>query len=195
VPESVGVAAFDFDGTLISGDSFLPFLARAMGRQALTRAAVVAGPTLVRANRDLTKAAVLAYLLRGYPLARLSEIGESYGRQLAVQVRPAMAERLAWHRAQGHRLVMVSASLEVYLAAVGQHLGFDCVLATQLEVDQRGLLTGKLLGANVRRAEKANRLRRWLDTAIAGQPYELWAYGDSTGDRELLAMADHAVRV
>jgi phosphatidylglycerophosphatase C len=189
------VAAFDFDGTLIAGDSFLPFLARAMGRQALTRAAVVAGPTLVRGNRDITKAAVLAYLMRGYPLARLAEIGESYGRQLAAQVRPTMSQRLAWHRTQGHRLVMVSASLDIYLAPVGRQLGFDCVLATQLEVDDRGLLTGKLRGANVRRAEKATRLRQWLEGAVAGRPYELWAYGDSTGDRELLAMADHPVRV
>jgi HAD superfamily phosphoserine phosphatase-like hydrolase len=178
------VAAFDFDGTLIAGDSFLPFLARAMGRQALTRAAVVAGPTLVRGNRDITKAAVLAYLMRGYPLA-----------QLAAQVRPTMSQRLAWHRTQGHRLVMVSASLDIYLAPVGRQLGFDCVLATQLEVDDRGLLTGKLRGANVRRAEKATRLRQWLEGAVAGRPYELWAYGDSTGDRELLAMADHPVRV
>ena len=50
------------------------------------------------------------------------------------------------------------------------------------------MLTGALSGANVRKAEKARRLSDWLRRR---RPYELWAYGDSSGDDELLAMADH----
>jgi phosphatidylglycerophosphatase C len=190
-----GVAAFDFDGTLVAGDSFLRFLILAVGRPALAKAVVTTSPTLMRHDRDLTKAAVLGQLLRGYPHDRVTNLGESYGIQLAKKIRPAMASRLDWHRAQGHRLVMVSASLDVYLRTVGRELGFDSVLATQLEVDEAGLLTGRLLGANCRRAEKASRLRRWLADANVQDPCELWAYGDSKGDTELLAMADHPTRV
>jgi phosphoserine phosphatase len=43
----------------------------------------------------------------------------------------------------------------------------------------------------VRRAEKVRRLDDWL----GGGPATVWAYGDSTGDRELFERADHAVRV
>jgi phosphatidylglycerophosphatase C len=90
---------------------------------------------------------------------------------------------------------LVSASLEVYLAPLGDRLGFDGVLATSLQVGNDGLLTGRLKGANVRRAEKAARLRGWLDARPGEARHELWAYGDSVGDRELLAMADHPRRV
>jgi HAD superfamily hydrolase (TIGR01490 family) len=195
----VGVAAFDFDGTLIAGDSFLPFLTQLVGRRAMGRAFVVAGPELLtafaRGSRDATKAAVLARLLTGYPQQRFVDLGRAYAGQLVQQIRPAMAERVAWHREQGHRLVIVSASLDVYLAPVGRLLGFDRVLATQLEAGPDGRLTGRIQGINVRRAEKSARLGQWLAEHLTGRSHELWAYGDSVGDRELLAMADHPVRV
>lgn len=195
----IGVAAFDFDGTMIAGDSFLPFLARAVGLRVFGQAVVVAGPSLLRAfahgRRDATKAAMLAHLLRGYQHEQLAVLGQAYGRDLADRLRPAMTRRVAWHRAQGHRLVIVSASLDVYLAPLARHLEFDACLATGLEVDPDGRLTGRLEGLNVRRAEKSKRLAHWLATALDGRRYELWAYGDSAGDRELLAMADHPMRV
>jgi phosphatidylglycerophosphatase C len=195
-PEVTGVAAFDFDRTLIEGDSFVPFLVSVVGRRALARAVVRSTPTLVlRAKRDVMKAALIARLLQGYPYAELRAHGEAFAHQLSTRVRPSMAERLAWHRDRGHRLVLVSASLDVYLAPVCDQLGFDGILATSLEVGHDGCLTGRLNGANVRRAEKAARLRLWLDTELNGAGYELWAYGDSAGDRELLAMADHPRRV
>jgi phosphatidylglycerophosphatase C len=61
-----------------------------------------------------------------------------------------------------------------------------------MAVGNDGRLTGELAGANVRHDEKVRRLEAWLGK---DQAIELWAYGDSGGDRELLARADHAVRV
>jgi phosphatidylglycerophosphatase C len=91
----------------------------------------------------------------------------------------------------GHEVVVVSASLQLYLGPLGHRLGVDAVLATELAVGADGRLTGALAGANVRGAEKVRRLRNWL----GGSPCELWAYGDSSGDNELLAAADHGWRV
>jgi phosphatidylglycerophosphatase C len=197
--ERQGVAAFDFDGTMIRGDSFMPFLIKAVGPRQFGRVVIASSPSTAQAyrsgRRDASKAVLVRRLLSGYPADRLAELGRSYSTLLAGRIRPVMAARVAWHRDQGHRLVMVSASLDVYLAPTGAALGFDQVLATELEVDERGLLTGKLLGANVRGVEKAARLRAWLARALPDTPYRLWAYGDSAGDRELLAMADHPVRV
>jgi phosphatidylglycerophosphatase C len=191
-----GVAAFDFDGTLIHGDSFVPFLVSVVGKRALAGALVRSTPTLaLGGRRDVMKAALIIRLLRGYPYAELRARGEAFAVGLAVQVRPSMVELMAWHRDQNHRLAIVSASLEVYLSPLGHRLGFDGILATGLEVGDDGRLTGRLRGANVRRAEKAARLRGWLEGELDGAPYELWAYGDSAGDKELLAMADHPRRV
>jgi phosphatidylglycerophosphatase C len=98
--------------------------------------------------------------------------------------------RVDWHRREGHELVIVSASPELYLAPIGRLLGFDAVLGTRLET-AAGHLTGRLDGRNVRGPEKVVRLRAHL----GDEPVKLWAYGDSTGDRELLAAADVATRV
>ena len=87
--------------------------------------------------------------------------------------------------------MIVSASLGVYLRPIAERLRFDAVLATELEVGADGRLTGRLAGANVRGAEKARRLDAWL----GGEPAYVWAYGDSSGDRELWARADRPVRV
>jgi phosphatidylglycerophosphatase C len=195
----MGVAAFDFDGTLIGRDSFFPFLIRVVGRRALGRTVMMSGPALAKAfgagQRDATKAALLARLLAGYSWQELRAKGEDYSLELERRIRPAMAQRIGWHREEGHRLVIVSAALAVYLEPLGRRLEFDGVLATALEVDAEGLLTGRLQGANVRRAEKALRLRNWIDTELGADRWELWAYGDSVGDRELLAMAQHPRRV
>ena len=65
------------------------------------------------------------------------------------------------------------------------------MLCTTLGVDADGILTGRLEGGNVRGPEKVRRVQEWLGAG----PVELWAYGDSGGDRELLALADHPHKV
>jgi HAD superfamily hydrolase (TIGR01490 family) len=106
-----------------------------------------------------------------------------------------MSERLEWHRSQKHRLLLVSASLDAYLQPFGRCLGFDAVLATRLEIGPDGRLTGRLDGPNCRGREKATRVGAWLATNLNGTASQLWAYGDSAGDRELLQMADYPQRV
>ena len=77
---------------------------------------------------------------------------------------------------------------------MGDLLEVDAVICTELEqVD--GLYTGALIGRNCRRAEKRERLQAWLAEAGLPESSVVYAYGDSAGDTELLAMAQHAVWV
>jgi phosphatidylglycerophosphatase C len=186
-----GVAAFDFDGTMIAGDSLPHFLVRVLGLGGFTRALAQASPAMLagyrRGGRDGSKAALLERALAGQVSARVAEVGEAFGHLLAHRIRPEMAERLAWHREQGHRRVLVSASLTVYLEPFGRLADFDQVIATRLETGPDGLLTGRMDGPNVRARQKALLLAKILGPG----PIEMWAYGDSAGDREMLEMADH----
>jgi HAD superfamily hydrolase (TIGR01490 family) len=191
------VAAFDFDGTLTYRDTLVPFLARVRGRLPVARAAMGAGPVLLRTaagveTRQHAKEAMLIRTVRGWWLDELRAVAEDYAREVvARQLRPDRVRRLRWHQEQGHQVVLVSASPELYVGVVGRMLGCAATLASQLEVDRRGRVTGRLFGANVRGAEKERLLRAWLgESAVT-----LWAYGDSDGDAELLAMADHAHRL
>jgi HAD superfamily hydrolase (TIGR01490 family) len=191
------VAAFDFDGTLVPGDSLLPFVWRVAGPGRFLAAAARHGPRVALAtvgrigSRDAAKAAFIGATLRGLPISSVVPEAVAFSHRLEARIHPAALQRIDWHRRQGHELVLISASLRIYLEPLAERLGFDHVIATALEVGQDGHLTGALDGANVRGPEKLARLRRWLD----GDDVELWAYGDSEGDRELLAAADHGRRV
>ena len=191
------VAAFDFDGTLSTRDNLVPFLCRTVGTPAVAQA-LAAGSVSVafdgRASwsRNALKAEVVRRLLTDYDAGRFEALGRAFAFDiLRRHLRADVVERVDWHRTQGHRLVLVSASFGVYVRPVAEHLRFDAVLATELEVGTDGRLTGRLQGENVRGAEKARRLEAWL----AEQPAYVWAYGDSAGDRELWARADQPVRV
>lgn len=189
--EKSGVAAFDFDGTLVAGDSLPRYLSLLLGRNRFVTVLGRAAPAMLArygsAGRDGAKAALLSRAVAGVPATFASQVGESFGSQLVSEVRPQMLDRLAWHSREGHRKVLVSASLALYLTPFGELMGFDDVIATQLEVGPTGLLTGRLLGENVRAAQKALLLGR----LVGSDQVTVWAYGDSRGDREMLAMADH----
>ena len=196
------IAAFDFDGTLTRRDTLLPFLVRVCGARTVGRALSKIAPVAARArvgifqtgagDRDSYKAALLHTLFAGRDAAWFAEAGADFARLLPRRIRPEMAEQVAWHRAQGHELVIVSASLLTYLEPFTQAERFDHVIAVGLEVGPDGRLTGHLTGPNVRGAEKAVRLRAWLS---GHEPSLLWGYGNSSGDNELLAMADVPVWV
>ncbi len=196
-PPTRTVAAFDFDGTLTTRDTLVPYLRLVAGTRECLRAIAVAGPELVRGRtddvaRDRAKAMVLDTLLAGRRERPLRDIGERYARMLvARQLRPETRAALERHREAGHELVLVSASLTLYLDAVACELRIPHVLATAMEVDDTGVLTGRLACANVRADEKARRLDAWL----AGAHALVHAYGDSRGDDALLARADHPTRV
>ena len=191
------VAAFDFDGTLSPRDNFVAFLRRFAGTGATARgfAAAAVRVTMTgrgRWTRNDMKAAVLHEVVAGRDVADLDDTARAFAADvIAGHLRAEAVERADWHRTQGHRLVIVSASLAAYLRPVAEHLRFDAVLATELEVGDDGRLTGRIDGANVRGEEKARRLDVWLDGAT---PF-VWVYGDSSGDKELWARADCAVRL
>jgi phosphatidylglycerophosphatase C len=191
------VVAFDFDGTLSTRDNFLPYLRIVAGTRDLVRAIAAAAPALAASRRDPSQRDVAkAILLRGTVAGRsdayLRDIGARYARLVVAQhLAPDTMARLDAHRADGHDVVLVSASLHVYLDPIAELLGADAVLATALEVDADGRCTGEIAGANVRGLEKVHRLDAWL----AGRDVVIHAYGDSSGDDELLARAHHGTRV
>jgi phosphatidylglycerophosphatase C len=209
------VAAFDFDGTLTRGGSIWPFLVALRGRRRVAAAAAAGAGSLALAaalgggHADRAKEALLRRTLAGLDVEEFSAAAAAFGRaHYRRHARADVADRLEWHRARGHRLVIVSASLECYLAPVGEDLGVDAVVATRLAVDDHGRLTGGYDGRNCRGPEKLARLRRWIDdapiddtTPIDGATGAsaingvLWAYGNSDGDRQLLAGADVGVDV
>jgi phosphatidylglycerophosphatase C len=189
------VAAFDFDGTLTRRETLLPFLLHTLGAAAVARHALMLSPTLAGyalhlIRNDVAKERVFIQCLAGMSVDELQQQGERFAADvLPGLLRDTAMRRLEWHRQQGHRCVLVSASLELYVRPWAIKAGFDDVIATRLETQSDGSITGRLSGANCFGSEKVRRLEMLLGNR---EGYTLYAYGDSRGDKELLSWADHA---
>ncbi len=188
------------------------------GRDAVLSAGIALLPKLVRAAlfggaaADEAKEALFVRTLAGRPAEQIAADAAVFGvSHYRRRHRTKVRARLDWHRRQGHRVVVVSASPETYVRAAAAELGVDGVVATRLAVDDKGRLTGRFQGRNCRGAEKLQRLEQWMEAAShpahdgegahdgASQamhdpphPY-LWAYGNSAGDFEMLQAADIGV--
>ena len=193
------VAAFDLDGTLTRGGSVVAWLRFLAGTTKVARAisqhapSLLLGALLSGETADNAKEALFREVLQGIPEQEARERSASFAaHHLAEELRGDTAARLQWHQAQGHLVVIVSASPELYVNVIAEQLGADGHVGTQLALDPLGRLTGGYLGRNCRGAEKIRRLNEWIATNVAtsGRP-ELYAYGNSRGDRRLLAAAEH----
>jgi phosphatidylglycerophosphatase C len=196
------VAAFDFDGTLTRGGSVWQFLVAIAGRTRVVEAGVRDLPKLCVAAavggtaNDVAKLGLFSRLLAGRGNDTVSKQASEFGLlHFRRRARLEICDRLRWHMEQGHRVVIVSASPELYLESVAKELGVDGLICTRLEVGADGKLTGRYDGLNCRGAEKARRLRGWIDEHVSTSENNtfVWAYGNSAGDLEMLRTADVGV--
>lgn len=187
------VVAFDFDGTLTVRDSFIAFLRRRAGRRGWARGLVRLSPAIAAYARDrdrgrLKTASVREFLL-GVPRETLERQAEAFAAHVWDGfMRPdALATWDDWGR-RGALRVIVTASPETTVAPFARRLGAEMLLGTQLVFDGQGRVTGAFATPNCRGEEKVRRLR-----AVFGPELRLTAaYGDSSGDREMLDIADEA---
>jgi phosphatidylglycerophosphatase C len=186
----VNLALFDFDGTITVGDSWTPFMKAAVrparlfaGRIALVP--VVVGYRLGAVSASTARQVATRVGLQGDAADRVRQIGVDYAMTvLPDTVRPVAAARLAWHKEQGDRIVVVSASLDAYLHH-WCHRNEVEVICTQLE-ERQGKLTGRYTSGDCTGPEKVRRIRERYDLA---QFAHIYAYGDSEDDREMLELA------
>jgi HAD superfamily phosphoserine phosphatase-like hydrolase len=99
--------------------------------------------------------------------------------------------RIAAHRSEGDALVLMSASVDLYVPAIGKALGFDETLCTPL-VWRGEHLDGALADTNLRGAAKTRALKD-LRERYPGR--KVTAYGNAAGDLGHLCLADRGVLV
>jgi phosphatidylglycerophosphatase C len=184
------IVAFDFDGTLTVRDSYTAFLKWRAGPRryaaGMIRLIPAALTYLIRRDRGRIKAAATRDFLRGVPRAKLEADARAFAGQVSRSLfRPdAVAAWKRW-RTEPVRLVIVTASPDLVVGPFARGLGADALLGTELAFDAQDRATGGFATANCRGPEKVVRLR-----AAFGDEVEIRAaYGDTAGDKEMLAIA------
>ncbi len=191
--DDAGIVAFDFDGTLTVRDSFTAFLKwrvpKARHNLGMARLAPAALAYLAHRDRGRIKAAAVKEFLAGIPREQLEEEARAFAKTMAPRLlRPDAVEVWRRWRQRRAKLVIVTASPDVVVAPFARGLGADLLLGTELAYDDQDRVSGAFLGPNCRGPEKVVRLR-----AQFGPDVRLTAaYGDTSGDREMLQIADEA---
>ena len=188
----MNLALFDFDGTITVGDTWTPFMRLAVkpARQAFARFVLIPAYARYKCGMmpvgDMRESAIRVGL-SGERAGDVRGLGSRYAREaLPALVRPCAAERLAWHKSQCDDVVVVSASLNVYLSPWCEDRQIAAICTTLEERD--GMLTGKCIGGDCSGEEKVRRIL--AQYSLSG--YEaVYAYGDTPDDKPLLALATH----
>ncbi len=192
------LACFDLDGTITRHDTLVPYVLGFLRTRPWRLAGTVAAvPTAVRfaagrADHGAMKEAFIRSTLAGFGRCELEAWTQRF--VPGVLAHGVFADALAAieaHRARGDRLVLLSASTELYVPAIGRALGFSQVVCTGLlwEGDR---LCGRLATPN-RRGEEKVRCFLQLRSASPGLPSV--AYGNASSDLPHLKLADRGVLV
>lgn len=144
-------AFFDLDGTLVAG-----FTAVILTQERLRRRDMGVGELLsmVQAGLNHTLGRIefedligkASAALAGRLLTDLDEIGERlFAQRIESRIYPEMRELVRAHVARGHTVVLSSSALTIQVNPVARFLGITNTLTNKFEINQDGLLTGKVV--------------------------------------------------
>lgn len=188
-----GLALFDFDGTLVRGDSFRYFIRYMVGMPAMLRGAIALSPWLAGyvtgwTSNHRAKEKVTDWFFKNIKKEDFNAKSAQFAEEvLYSQEIPEAMQLIYKHQKNGDRIIIVSASFENYLLPWAKRHSLE-VIGTRLEVIE-GCITGRFATPNCHGAEKVRRILEMLNP----EDYQpIFAYGDTKGDLPMLAMADES---
>jgi phosphatidylglycerophosphatase C len=189
-PAETRLALFDLDGTLTRADTLFAFVRAVRGPIAYGLGLVALSPWLVAHKLGMlaaepTKVRFLRWFLGGMRRDALAAHGSAFADRLEALLRPEAKARLAWHQDQGHEVLVVTASLDLWVRPWAERRGLG-LLSTEAAFDG-DVFRGALATPNCNGPEKERRIRERLDPDAYAWIY---GYGDSAGDAEMLSLAD-----
>lgn len=191
----MNLALFDFDGTLSSKDSLGEFLKYASDKNSyFLKMARFLPYFALWQLRIISNSQAKEHLFKLFFKGMHEEVFKQKAEEFSLQkldtiINKERLQILKKHQANGDRVVIVSASMECWLKPWCQREEIE-LLSTRLKFED-GAFSGSFATKNCHGAEKARRIQEHLDI----KQYEtIYAYGDSSGDKEMLALAHKSVR-
>lgn len=192
------IAFFDFDGTITTKDTLLEFIKFSRGGLLFYLGFLLTSPWVLAYKLKLisnqqAKEKVLQFFFRNWPLSRFQEYCDRFCQTVVpTLIRPKALQEIEQLQQAGFMVVIVSASPENWIRGWAAQVQAT-LIATRLETreqdapsdEKRIRLTGKILGANCHGTEKVNRIQQEYSL---GDYREIYAYGDTSGDRPMLQL-------
>lgn len=190
------IAFLDFDGTITTKDTLLEFIRYSKGTARFCIGFILNSPWLVAykvkiISNQRAKERILQYFFKRTPLDSFDRTCQAFSREaLPRLLRPKAMREISRLRDAGARVVIVSASPGNWIRGWAESVGAE-LLATRLgttpgkDPAKPLLLTGMIVDGNCHGEEKVRRIRH----AYSLEDYqEIYTYGDSVGDRPMLAL-------
>ena len=185
----VNIAFFDFDGTITQSDTFTPFIYRTVDPKRLKWGKLMLLPYIVGYKLGFVSGSVISSKIFKFGFqeadaALLCKAGLEYSQNDLPQVlRPNAMQQINWHLAQGDKIVVVSASIDVYLKPWCKLHGLD-LICSEIE-ENHGILTGLYKRQDCSGIIKKNRILEKYDLSDFE---EVYVYDDTIEDREMLSL-------
>ncbi|MFC1546735.1 HAD-IB family hydrolase [bacterium] len=187
------LALFDFDGTVTTKNSVVFFILYMAGIRKFLLGSLYLGPFFLLyilgiISNHFIKETAFKYFFKGWDVDDFNMRAKSFVVvQIPVILRAKGIERIKWHKQQGHKVVIVSASIPNYLGVWCKDENIE-MTATELEVKDNKI-TGRLAGKNCYGIEKANLIKQKYN--LDDFDY-IYGYGNSRGDLNMLSIVDEA---
>jgi len=187
------IALFDFDGTITKEDSMIKFIRFTTGNIRFSIGMIILSPMLMAYKlklipNDKAKQYMLSYFFKNMKKKQFLKLANEYSlKHVDTILRPKAMEKIEWHKKEGDKIVIVSASIECWLKPWCKKNDLD-LIATKLEI-KNDMVTGKFLTKNCYGIEKVNRV---LEQYNLNEYDYIYVYGDSRGDKELLSLANES---
>ena len=153
--KAADVVVFDLDGTVIRGDSYVAFLLGFLKRNPTRVFRVAFLPFFLSAywcgfrDNSWLKVRFLSAIMGGAARSQIELWAEMFARDLVTRaIKGRARDTIERHRQEGARLVLATASLDLYVEPFSRLLGFDHTVCTKVAWTDDGRLDGRLLGGN-----------------------------------------------
>ena len=188
--KNINLALFDFDGTLCKKDSFTGFIFYALSKRHIVKQGLKILPwiqayylNIYPANSMRPK--LYRAMFSGADTSEIQQLAKEYAQHLMSQLDPQLYQQLLDHQEQGDDVVLVSASIDIYLQLICDLLNID-LICTGTEIIHHQF-TGNYSTPDCSSEQKKYRI---LERYNLDKYQKIYAYGNSEEDLDMLSLAD-----
>ena len=139
-------------------------------------------------SNNSIKQILITYFFKGKNINEFKKHAEYYSlNMLEPLIRKKALKEIEWHKENGHDVVIVSASIDLWLRpwCIKNDIA---LISSMLEVNDQ-VITGKTRNRNCYGLEKVTRIRKSYN--LSEYSY-IYSYGNSRGDYEMLKIANES---